>query len=154
QRAAVSLPTPQAAVYLNDPLANTTFQGNAFNVDGKDWNLNGTGGPSPSIYGIAINGSKNQILSHLSAQQLDNVNGKGGWPSVTSYAPPNASYIDSVISTLSSRASIVFNSYSGTYTGNLGTYSTGNYVITKSNGNLKIGGGSQGAGILLVQGNL
>ncbi|HET6203340.1 MAG TPA: hypothetical protein VFI25_11120, partial [Planctomycetota bacterium] len=35
-----------------------------------------------------------------------------------------------------------------------GNWEAGNYVITKSNGNLKIGGGGTGAGILLVEGNL
>ncbi|HKB15831.1 MAG TPA: hypothetical protein VKF62_07185, partial [Planctomycetota bacterium] len=154
RRAAATLPSPEAAVYLNDPSASTTFQGNSFDVDGTDRNLNGSAGPAPSIYGIAINGPKTQVTSSLSKIQLDNVNGKGGWPSVTSWTPPNPDFIDETIDALGSRASIVFDHYAQNFTGTLGNASTGNFVITKSIGDLKIAGGSTGAGILLVDGNL
>ncbi|HET6204348.1 MAG TPA: hypothetical protein VFI25_16265 [Planctomycetota bacterium] len=154
QRSAATLPSPEAAVYVNDPLATTQFQGNAFQVDGTDRNLNGTAGPEPARYGIAINGSPLQVINQLSPVQLDNVKGKGGFPSVTNWAPPDPDLIDDVIAAFTSRASIVFNHYSGVYTGNLGNSQINQYVVTKSNGDLKIGGGSTGAGILLVEGNL
>ncbi|HET6203341.1 MAG TPA: hypothetical protein VFI25_11125 [Planctomycetota bacterium] len=154
QRSAATLPDPQASVYLDDPNADVTFQGNAFVVNGNDGNLNGTPGSAAPLYGIAINGDPQSVVTQLSAQQLDNVLGYGPSPSVTGYAPPDPDLIDNVIAALTPRASIVFNSYGGVYTGTLGDYAAGNFQITKSNGDLKIGGGSTGAGILLVEGNL
>ncbi|HET6202176.1 MAG TPA: hypothetical protein VFI25_05170, partial [Planctomycetota bacterium] len=93
QRSAATLPAPEAAIYLNDPNAITTFQGNAFQVDGADRNLDGTPGPNPALYGIAINGSPLQVILQLSAQQLDNVKGTGGWPSVATSTPPDPGFI-------------------------------------------------------------
>src|SRR5262245_44659087 len=154
RRGAMTLPDPQGAVYLDDPNADVTFQGNAFAVNGNDRNLNGTPGPNPAIHGIAINGNPSEVITQLSATQLDNVTGAGGWPSVSSYTPPDPDMIDNVIAALSPRASIVFNNYNSVYTGNLGNYSTGTWAITKSNGDLRIGGGSTGAGILMIDGNL
>ncbi|MGH7149274.1 MAG: hypothetical protein ACREIU_01180, partial [Planctomycetota bacterium] len=154
QKSAMTLPDPQGAVYLDDPNADVTFQGNAFRVDGNDRNLDGSAGPASPLYGIAINGDPQVVVDQLSAQQQDNVTGQGGWPSVTSYSPPDPNFIENVITALSPRASVVFDNYTGVYTGMLGNAQTGNYVITKSNGNLTMGGGSGGAGILLVDGNL
>ena len=154
QRGALSLPDPGATVYLDDPNADVTFQGNAFRVDGNDRNLDGTAGPDSPLYGISINGDPQTVITQLSATQQDNVTGQGGWPSVTSFSPPDPQMIENVISALSPRASVVFNNYGGVYTGMLGNPATGNFVITKSNGNLTMGGGSGGAGILMVDGNL
>ncbi|HKB16655.1 MAG TPA: hypothetical protein VKF62_11355 [Planctomycetota bacterium] len=154
QKSALTLPDPNATVYLDDPNADVTFQGNAFRVDGNDRNLNGTPGPASPLYGMSINGNPATVISQLSATQLDNVTGQGGWPSVTSYSPPSPTLIEDIISALSPRASVVFNNYGGVYTGSLGNAATGNFVITKSNGNLSMGGGSGGAGILMVDGNL
>src|SRR5262249_55827848 len=80
QRSAATLPDPHATVYLADPNADVTFQGNAFQINGNDVNLNGSPGPSPTLFGIDINGNPQQVITQLSAQQLDNVVGQGGWP--------------------------------------------------------------------------
>ncbi|MCI0585671.1 MAG: hypothetical protein L0323_02380 [Planctomycetes bacterium] len=154
QRSPLTLPDPDGTVYLDDPNADVTFQGNAFEVSGNDQNLDGTPGPASPLYGIAINGDPTAVVTQLSATQQDNVTGQGGLPSVTSYTPPDPDFIENVISALSPRASVVFNNYTGVYTGMLGNEATGNYVITKSNGTLQMGGGSGGAGILLVDGDL
>ncbi len=154
KKASMNLPNPAAAVYLHDPLANTTFNGNAFRVNGNDVNLDGTPGPNSPLWGIAINGDPSQVISQLGNQQMDNVLGAGGFPSVGTYTPPDPDFIQGIIDALSPQAGVTLNNYGGTYTGNLGNWQTGNYLITKSNGNLSIGGGSQGAGVLLVDGNL
>lgn len=153
-RAIVNLPAPAGAVFLNDPLADASFSGNAFSIDGNDTNLDGTSGSSGSIYGIAINGNPTQITSQLSNQQKDNVTGTGAFPSVGQETPYDPFFIDALIASLGPSASTVFNNYTGTFTGSLGDWTTGDYRITLSNGDLKIAGGSTGAGILLVDGNL
>src|SRR5262245_60297985 len=105
QKSALTLPDPNATVYLDDPNADVTFQGNAFRVDGNDRNLNGTPGPASPLYGMSINGNPSTVITQLSATQLDNVTGQGGWPSVTSFSPPGPNMIDDIISALSPRAS-------------------------------------------------
>lgn len=154
RRTSAILPTPAGAVYLNDPFATTTFSGNAFRVDGNDVNLNGTPGPAPPLYGMAINGDPQQVVAQLSGQQQDNVLGIGGYPSVGAYAPNDPQFIQSFIDAFEANASVVFNNYGGTYTGSLGDWTSGQFEIAKSNGNFQVGGGSTGAGILLVEGDL
>jgi hypothetical protein len=154
RRSAADLPNPTAAVYLDDPLANTTFSGNAFSVNGNDRNLDGTPGPASPLWGISINGDPSQVIGQLGNQQMDNVLGAGGFPSVGTFNPADPEFIQHVIDALGPQAGITLNNYGGTYTGNLGNWQTGNFIITLSNGSLSIGGGSQGAGILLVEGNL
>lgn len=153
-RVNINLPTPAGAVYLNDPLADTSFSGNAFRIDGNDVNLDGTAGTGTSLYGIAINGDPSQITSQLDSQQEGNVLGTGASPSVGVETPNDPLFIDSLIDVLGPSASIVFNNYGGTYTGTLGDWTLGDWKLTLSNGDLQIGGGSTGAGILLVNGNL
>jgi hypothetical protein len=149
-----TLPDPAAAVYLNDENANTSFSGNAFRIDGNDVNLDGTAGSGSPIYGIAINGDPNQVLAQLNSQQEDNVTGIGGYPSVGQETPNDPFFIQGFVSTLEPSADLLFQNYGGTYTGTLGDWTTGNYLITLSKGDFHLGGGSTGAGVLLVDGNL
>jgi hypothetical protein len=154
RRLSVLLPEPVAAVYLDNPSAGVNFSGNAFEVDGRDQNLNGTPGPESPLLGIATNGPTGPVTSALGAQQSNNVGGAGGTPSVGSSPPPGPNFISEMIEAFRPGASIVFNNYPGTYTGNLGEATPGNFVITYSQGDLQIGGGSTGAGVLLVDGDL
>ena len=154
RRLSVLLPDPAAAVYLDNPSAGVNFSGNAFEIDGNDENLNGTPGPKPPLLGITTNGGTGPVTSALNGAQQNNVLGSGGTPSVGTSPPPGPGFIAAMIAAFRPGASIVFNNYPGTYTGNLGTATPGGYAITYSSGNLSIAGGSTGAGVLLVEGNL
>ncbi len=143
-----------AVLSLLDPNADLTFNGNSFQINGNDNNLDMTPGPGSPVYGIAIDGSRSDVVSQLAGQQRDNVVGAGGWPSVTTWAPSSATWLADTIAALSPFASVNFTNYDRTYTGNLGNWQTGEIFITHSQGTLRIGGGGIGAGVLLVDGDL
>jgi hypothetical protein len=141
-------------VNLFDPNARISFKGNSFSIDGRDRLLTGGWGTKPSVYGIATNGSKTSLLSQLSKQQLDNVTGAGGRPSVTTWSPSSPDFVQTVVDAMSTQADVTFRNYGSTYTGSLGDAKAGKYLVTYSKGDLKIGGGSTGAGALCVDGDL
>ncbi len=143
-----------AVVNLLDPNADVTFKGNSFAIEGRDRTPTGGWGPAPAVYGIAINGSTNSVLTQLSKNQLDNVNGVGGRPSITSWAPPSADWLQNIVNSMALQADVTFDHYASTYTGNLGDWKAGKNVVTYSKGTLKIGGGAEGAGVLCVDGDL
>ncbi len=148
------VPDPPGTVYVADPLAQFSFNGNSLLLSGFDRNLDGTPGPEKAIYGVAVGGSTSSVLKQLSKVQLGNLVGAGGPPSITSWTEPDADFIEHIIETFGPRAATVFTGYVGTYSGNLGDAATGDYQITLSHGDLKVGGGAHGAGILLVEGDL
>ncbi|HET6203321.1 MAG TPA: hypothetical protein VFI25_11020 [Planctomycetota bacterium] len=161
KRNEVDIPTPGAAIYLNDPNAQVQFSGNSFGVSGNDVTLAGLAGPAPAVYGIGVNITPKTVVSQLKKGQLNNIVGIGGIGSVGLQLEPEPNFIESVVQTFASRADITFPAgYSGTYTGSLGslptapTWSNGDYKVTYAAGDLKISGGSHGAGLLLVDGNL
>ena len=143
-----------AVVSALDPNADLTFNGNSFLVNGIDSNLDGTPGSGTPVYGIAIDGAPRDVLRQLSAQQRDNVVGAGGWPSVTTWAPTSSTWLTDTVAALRPFARVNFSNYGGTYTATLGNWRTGDVYITHSQGSLHIGGGSTGAGVLLVEGDL
>src|SRR5262245_17447516 len=138
-----------------DPNADLTFKGNSFDINGNDTLLGGKKGPAGSpVLGIAINGTLAQVLKQLSKQQLNNVVGLGGLPSVGVWNPPASGWIEDLIQAMAPIAGLTFTNYSPSYKGNLGDWTTGNYLITYSKGNLKMAGGTKGAGVLMVDGDL
>jgi hypothetical protein len=153
----VGLPlAPPAALTILDPAADVRFAGNSFRVSGTDFRLNGTPSGSPPVYGIAIDGSATQVLTQLSGQQRDNVTGTGGWPSVTSWSPPTSGWLQGLVDSMEPLAQIRFTNYSGNYSGTLGNAQSQDYLIVHSQGNLSVSGtgGSVGAGVLCVEGDL
>ncbi|MGH7151481.1 MAG: hypothetical protein ACREIU_12325, partial [Planctomycetota bacterium] len=143
-----------AVLTLLDPNADLTFNGNSFQVNGNDNNLDMTPGPGSPVYGIAIDGTQRDVLTQFSGQQLDNLVGAGGWPSVTTWAPPSSTWLADKIAALRPFARVNFTNYSRTFTGDLGDWRTGDVFVTHSEGTLRIGGGGTGAGVLLVDGDL
>ena len=143
-----------AVLTLLDPNADLNFSGNSFRINGNDQNLDGTPGSSSPVYGIAIDGTLRNVLTQLTGQQLDNVIGTGGWPSVTTWTPPSPTWFPNLVEFLKARAQVKFTNFTGTYNGTLGNAQTGNYLITHSQGSLNVGGGATGAGILVVEGDL
>jgi hypothetical protein len=148
------LPIPPAAIYIDDPRASLRFNGNSFRVDGNDTNLDGSPGSADPLLGIAVNGDPTEVADQLSQQQEDNVTGLGGDPSVGTWSPEDPDFITTMVEYFSNSASNVFQNYSDIFTGQLGDASQGRFEVTYSEGDLRIGGGSQGAGVLCVEGNL
>lgn len=144
------LPQFPWAVYLGDPNAEIQFNGNSFLIDGSDHSVGGSELPGADAeVGIATTGDPKDIVDQLSAQQKDNVDGDGGEPSVGAVPVVD---LHAIIDDYKSAASIKF-SGSTKYNGHLGD-PDGNYVTVHSDGDLEIAGGSVGAGLLLVEGNL
>ena len=148
------LPIPPAAIYVHDPLAVLRFQGNSFRIDGNDTNLDGTPGPTGPLHGVSINGSPSQVTSQLGGNQLDNVTGLGGFPSVGSWSPDDPRFIDALLDRFAPLATNVIQNHPGVYSGSLGDAASGRFEVTYSEGSLTLGGGSHGAGVLCVDGNL
>ncbi|MCI0587981.1 MAG: hypothetical protein L0323_14205 [Planctomycetes bacterium] len=147
----VSVP---AVLTLLDPNSDISFAGNSFQINGKDHPLNNQTQPGPSVLGIATSGTPSQLIAQLSGQQLDNVTGSGGYPSVAAWAPPSSTWFDDLFTAMRPLANLVFTNYTQQYSGKLGNWRAGNYVITYSQGSLQVGGGATGAGVLLVDGDL
>lgn len=145
------LPSFPFAVYLGDPLAEIDMNGNAFFIDGNDYTASLAAGPGSTVPGIATTGTTNHIKSQLSNQQFDNVKGEGTDPSIKTVTSIN---LQDIIDSYKNSADIKFVNATSPYTGELGDYDTGDLKITHVMGNLKISGGSTGAGLLLVEGNL
>jgi hypothetical protein len=83
--------TAPGAIYLaNNSPTNSSFQGNAFTVNGNDYNTDGTlkaGGVSMPGIATRTQANTNETIGSLSGGQLDNVQGLGfqaGPPVVTS----------------------------------------------------------------------
>ncbi len=143
-----------AVVSLLDPIADLSFHGNSFQINGNDSNLDMTRGPGSPVHGIAIDGTRSDVVGQLPGQQCENVVGAGGWPSVTTWAPSSATWLADTIAALSPFARVDLTNDSQTYTGDLGNWRTGEIFITHSQGTLRTGGGGVGAGVLLVDGDL
>ena len=151
QRGTASLPVPGGSVNLENPFPVLAFH-DGFQINGNDGNVNGTAGPAGPIYGIAIDGDRQQVISQLPSSMSNRVTGLGATPSVGSVSMGSPGFVQSMVDSLGPLATRVFNG--GSYSGNLGNWQTGQFEITLSNGDLTVGNGGSGAGILLVNGNL
>jgi hypothetical protein len=177
RRMTAFLPVPPGAVALNDPFATVRFNGNAFSIDGRDRDdpeghdgvdNDGDGevdeadehtsatGFGSDINSISIQGDPDAVTAQFDEKQLDNLTGLGGVGAATvgGYDPGDPQFVHTILEHWSPLATTVFESFQGTYTGNLGDWNTRDFEIVKSNGDLHLGGGGSGAGILIVDGNL
>jgi hypothetical protein len=85
----INLPPLVAALALPGNESETTFNGNAFVVNGRDTNLDDTPGPEAARWGIAVaNGNvanEAVVQNSLSGPQKDNVTGRKQTPSGPGY---------------------------------------------------------------------
>ena len=159
--------TAPGALYLAaDSATDSTFQGNAFAVDGNDHNYTGGAGPAPPVPGISTRNDTNtkETTSSLSSLQKYNVTGLGfsvGPPMVpsvsTSPAAPTVAQVNQIAADILTRPGVVTNANNmingnvtfGTTAAPQITYFPGGSGVTiKGNGN------ASGAGILIVEGDL
>jgi hypothetical protein len=147
------LPGFPYAVFLGDPLAELDLNGNAFFIDGNDYAADLSPGEEAAVPGIATtNNNPNFIISQLTNQQKDNIQGENGWPSVLTTGDLD---LQEFIDKYKNAADVKFVNETQTYTGgDLGDPENDVFKITHVQGNLKISGGCSGAGLMLVEGNL
>jgi len=108
--------TAPGAIYIStDSTSNSTFNGNAFAVDGNDHNYTGGAGPGAPVPGIATRNDTNtqEALNSLNSAQKDNVTGLGysNGPPIsssikTSPAAPSMSQLDQMITDLLARPGV------------------------------------------------
>jgi hypothetical protein len=148
------MPPVPSAVFINAP-ATFDFEGNAFLVDGNDTNLDGSGGDCDELPGIGVidGGSQSNALAALAPQQRNNVQGQGGFPSVSVLTDPPD--LEEIVDILSRNADRTYTGYTSVSGGTASTWgSLANPQITVIDGDLHITGGGQAAGVLVVKGDL
>ena len=139
------------AIFLPGNSVDTTFNGNAFLVDGNDYRLAGGLNPNgenrPGI-GVLNPGNVGAVESSLSGVQLDNVLGLGGSPSVLPSNGPSSSRItDEIVPGILAQPGVVTNP---TIHGADVFGTVASPQITHFTGNVTINGAATGAGILIV----
>jgi hypothetical protein len=158
--------TAPGVVYLaTDSPTNSTFQGNAFTIDGSDHTMTGQPGTADPIPGIATRNEANtqEALASLSGQQKDNIQGLGflnGPPTVPSIqtipAAPTVDQVNQFIEDLLQRPGVVTvpderingDHVYGTVEAPQITHLTAEEITIRGNGNV------EGAGVLIVEGDL
>nr|BCX01726.1 MAG: hypothetical protein KatS3mg041_1772 [Bacteroidota bacterium] len=132
---------------------SASFRGNAFQVDGRDHDLNGAPlSEAQAAYGILATrpGIRDRIRGALSGQQYDNVQGRDGLvPNVVSGSAgfDVSAFLDQL---LASEAQLLPARMSGNYT--LGSFAQP--ILARAPNGLELSGAICGVGILLVDGYL
>ena len=144
------LPPVPGSVYTEGTM---NFAGNAFYIDGHDHNPTApydTIAGAASLSGIATTNDPTAITGNLSNQQIDNVEGTGTDPSVSS------SSVDLDLAALAASWSQMADI---TYSGNQNNPSTSSWgaigalKIVHVAGDLSVSGNGSGAGVLIIDGN-
>jgi hypothetical protein len=157
-------PFSPGAIYLaTNAATNSSFSGDRFLVDGNDRNRDNSAGPERPVPGIAtrMDGNTQETRNSLSAGQINNVLGVGfssspPIPSVwTSPAAPSVDQINALIASLIAMPSCQRHT-DNRITANLtlGTPAAPQCNYYTSSDTLDIRGTVQGAGIMIVDGNL
>lgn len=158
--------TPGGAISSIGVTTNTFFNGNAFNIDGHDWNppqggLPATLSGSPAKWGVssADPGQVTNILNSLSSQQKDNIDGKNAdlaahVPSVgvdaTSVTQAQLQNFASAMGTMADNVLAPGTQLAGSDCTILGTYSAPKITYVEGSGGLTLTG-CGGSGILVVR---
>jgi hypothetical protein len=151
-RRAIVVPTFTAAVQLNVEAPVIDLSGNAFMIDGRDHNLDGTYNASGTErYGISAPVTDASVItSQISSMHEDQVLGTGADPSAG--AVP-AIDLNTLVEQAKAAADIILEP--GTHSSlTLGAPSAGNTVVVYAGGDVTFSGGVGGAGILVVDGDL
>jgi hypothetical protein len=144
------LPPVPGSVYTEGTM---NFNGNSFYIDGHDHNptapFDTIAGAAP-LPGIASPNNAGPITSALSNQQLDNVEGSGGDPSVRT-SSLNLD-LPAIAASWSQLADL--NYAGGTNNPNTSTWGTiGDLKVVHVAGDLSVMGNGDGAGVLIVDGD-
>jgi hypothetical protein len=160
--------TSPGAIYLaNDNPTDVNFQGDAFQIDGNDRNYTGEPGSGEPVPAVSSRNETNtqETIDSLNAAQADNLTGYGynpGPPIVpsaqTSPAGPSQTQLNQIIDELLTRPHVecadhnvnnaTLCNYGTTEAPQISYLSNPGGTIIRGNGNV------EGAGILIVEGNL
>ena len=142
-------------VYI-DPAVPIVLNGNGFLIDGHDTNPDSTPGSGSDQFGLstALGSTPGDnlavLLSQIGAQQLDNIIGMGGDPSIGEATPVD---VTALITHFSATPNQTMNP--GTYSNvTWGDWSANDMVTTYVDGDLQLSGNGSGAGVLIVDGDL
>lgn len=145
------LPTPTSAVATMDPSITIDLRGTPL-ISGVDRNIDGTAGPGPDVPGISIAppGTLAHLNSEINGGEAPHIVGAGGTPSTGVSAAVD---ITTIVDQMRNIADIVLTSdrYSAF---NFGDARIPTTHITYREGDVRFGGNTRGAGILVVTGNL
>ena len=151
----------QGAVYIpgNASAIETSFSGNSFLISGNDKNFDGSTGPGAAKPGISVTDDalKTEITNDttsdggLASNQMNNVTGAGGTPSVQTVAAQSMT-VTQVGDAFLGYAHTTLDG--GTYAGTTTWGTDASPQITYINGNAKISGAITGSGVLIVDGTL
>jgi hypothetical protein len=154
------------AVYLVSESVTSDFNGNAFTIDGHDYDLDGTlaasGLVKPGISTRNDDGSAN-VISTLNSQQTDNIqglayDGSTTPPAVVPTDGPDASELDILVDRILTNSSPVVeltaNHYNGDCSTSFGTLAAPQVTHMTNDSGIKINGDFCGVGLLIVDGPL
>ncbi len=145
------LPSIEYALGVTNPAVAITVQG-AAEVSGNAVNMNGTPAGVPAVPGMAITppGTLAQLNAELTGGEPNRVVGAGGTPSIGTTAAVN---VISLAAQIQNVANLVLtSSHYAAY--DFGNGPAGIANITYRSGDVMFSGNSQGAGILVVTGDL
>ena len=147
------LPVEAALTLFNkSPQVQVDFKGKKAFFDGNDNKLNGGAGPSPAVYGLAIQDPATvaDLKAKYSVDDESQIMGKGGAPSLG--VSSSSLDLTKLIKDVKDNADVTLGA---SYTGaNWGTGASGKYKLFYRNGNLELSKNVVGAGIMVVTGNL
>lgn len=144
-------PRVGAAAYVDNPGAFLDLDGSAFLISGHDVDMKGaeTGELVP---GIGVNGDPTALRNQITRQQETRVIGEGADPSVLEVPKLD---LQELIEEGARSANVVLDSDQTQKPAKEGAWGTlEEPAVVYSSGSVKIGSGSSGAGILLVNGDL
>jgi hypothetical protein len=145
-------PNVESALTVFGDSVSFTNSGTAWDVDGRDWNIDGTSGSAPPVHGIGVQTSKaaGDVKDQLIKNGVeDRVWGTGGQPSVGTFG---ASDLESLQNFYKARRTILLPA--GKYASNSVFGSIAAPEIVHVPGDLEWTGTISGAGILVVDGQL
>jgi hypothetical protein len=138
------------AIYI-EPDVLLDLKGNAFTIDGRDTNMDGSAGSEADKWGIATHDGDasyiTNIVDQIPVAQQGQVYGQGGSPSV---GGPETIDIDTLFDKAMALATQTVSP--GVYT-NVAWGTLASPEITYVNGDLSLAGNGSSTGILLVDGN-
>lgn len=148
-------PSVESALTIFGDSVQATSDGKAFNIDGRDHNMDGSLGPNPAVNGIGVQSGESvkDVITQLETAKggsiAPNVLGAGGSPSVGTFGTSDLTQLHAFYR---DRATVVLPA--GKYADNrvYGSYETP--VILHVPGDLEWSGTIQGTGILVVDGQL
>jgi len=151
----------QGAIYLAGDKVNSEFAGDAFEVDGNDYDVLGKKTNAAPMPGISTrnDGVTDGVVNSLNDSQKDNVQGLGFslnplTPSVKTTAGPSVDDLDQIVSHILSKPGVVTtnqNNFNGNDT--FGTLATPQ-ITHMTNSDVFLNGNAFGAGILIVDGSI